>query len=276
MRAGRLFSIGLLAAASLIILGPGVASADACTYDPATKAVSISYSGPFQTDVDNEVKVSGGQITFEGTPCSDATVSNTDTINATGTGGEDDFFVDIGGGLFAPGFTDEGDGTSEIEIHVNGAGGDRDLVGADGGALSDFLVLGSDGFNLNADSDADVLFSETEFVGLFGFEGNDTLTSRGGFGTGGPVRAVLFGFQGNDRLLSGRKADILGGGFGRDVVKGGSGRDLINGGGGADKLFGQKGNDRLAGSGGNDRLVGGPGIDTCRQGAGRGPIRSCE
>jgi Ca2+-binding RTX toxin-like protein len=275
VKRASLFSIGVLAAASLVVLGPGMASADACTFDPATHAVSISYSGLFQAEADNEVKVNGADITFEGAPCPGATVTNTDTINATGGGGKDDFFVDIGGGLFAPGFTDEGDGTSEIEIHVN-AGGGLDQVGADGGGLSDFLVLGSGGFNLNGDSDADVIFSETEFLGLFGFEGNDTLTARGGFGTGGPVGAAIFGFQGNDRILSGRRADFLGGGSGKDVVKAGPGRDRVGGGSGADKLFGQEGNDRLSGRGGNDRLVGGPGNDTCVQGPGRGTIRSCE
>jgi Ca2+-binding RTX toxin-like protein len=275
MKKASFLSIGVLAAASLVVLGPSVAHADTCTFDPGTHTVSISYSGLFEAEGDNEVKVNGAAITFEGMPCPGATVSNTDTINATGGTGKDVFIVDIGGGLFAPGFTDEGDGTSEIEIHVN-AGSADDLVAADGGALADLLVLGSGGFNLNGDSDADVIFSGTEFLQLIGFEGNDTLTARGGFGTGGPVRAAIFGIQGDDLILSGPRADFLGGGSGKDVLKAGPGRDVVVGAVGADKLFGQGGNDKLAGSGGNDRLVGGSGTDTCLQGPGRGAIRSCE
>jgi hypothetical protein len=261
-----------------VILNPGTAVANSCSFDPATHTVSISYSGPFEAEGDNEVKVNGGQITFEGMPCPGATVTTADTINATGGSGEDDFFVDIGGGLFAPGFTDEGDGTSEIEIQVNAGGHPLDLVGGDGGDLSDFLVVGAGGFNLNGDSDADVFTSATEFMGLFGFGGDDVLTARGGLGTGGALgkRAFLGGYGGNDRVLGGRGGELLGGDAGRDTVRCGPKRDLVGGGGGADKLFGEGGSDKLLGHGGNDRLTGGPGIDTCRQGPGKGPIRSCE
>jgi Ca2+-binding RTX toxin-like protein len=279
VRAATAFSVGVLVAASVVILSPAAGRADSCSYDPTTHAVSISYSAGFQAERDNEVSAAGGQITFEGTPCSGATVSNTDTINATGGRGEDAFVVDTGEGPFAPGFTDEGDGTSEIEIHVN-AGGASDLVVSVGSALSDFLVAGAVGVNLNGDSDADVLVSATENLWVWGQGGNDVLTARGGFGTGGVFRYVaLDGREGNDRLLSGRNTErfhVLVSGGGRDVAKGGPGRDFLYGRGGADKLFGQGDNDRLFGGGGNDRLVGGLGTDGCRQGPGTGPVRSCE
>jgi Ca2+-binding RTX toxin-like protein len=278
MRAAAAFSIGVLVAASVAILSPATALADSCSYDPTTHTVAISYSGPApQGEADNEVKAVAGQITFEDTPCSGATVTNTDTINATGGGGRDLFSIDIGGGPLAPGFTDEGDGTSEIEIHVI-AGGGADVVIIEGTALRDFLVAGADGLNLNGDSDADVFPSATENLAMFGSGGNDVLTAGGGFGTGGAAgtHAVLVGRGGNDRLLGGRVLDDLVGGRGRDIAKGGRGGDLLVGQGDADKLFGQGQNDFLAGGGGRDRLVGGSGTDMCRQGPGTGPLRSCE
>jgi Ca2+-binding RTX toxin-like protein len=279
MRTATGFSVGVLVAASVPMFSPATALSDSCSYDPTTHTVSISYSGPAaQGEAENEVKVVAGQITFENTACSGATVSNTDTINATGGGGRDLFSVDIGGGLFAPGFTDEGDGTSEIEIHVNPGGGGTDVVKIDGTALRDLLVAGADGLNLNGDSDADVFLSATEVVGMFGYGGNDVLTARGGFGTGEPAgtRATLVGRGGNDRLLGGRRPDDLVGARGRDIAKGGRGGDLLVGQGDADKLFGEGQNDFLVGGGGNDRLVGGSGTDMCRQGPGTGPVRSCE
>lgn len=277
MRAATAFAIGVLVAASVVILSPAAALADSCSYDPTTHTVSISYSGPAtQGEADNEVKAVAGQITFEDTPCSGATLANTDIINSTGGGGRDVFFVDIGGGPLAPGFTDEGDGTSEIEIHVT-AGDSTDVVAIDGTALGDLLVVGAVGLNLNGDSDADVFLSATEVVAMFGSGGNDVLTARGGFGTGAAgTRAVLVGRGGNDRLLGGRDRDDLVGGRGRDIAKGGRGRDLLIGQGDSDKLFGQGQNDLLGGGGGNDRLVGGSGTDMCRQGPGTGPVRSCE
>jgi RTX calcium-binding nonapeptide repeat (4 copies) len=167
--------------------------------------------------------------------------------------------------------------TSEIEIHVN-AGSGSDVVIIEGTALRDFLVAGADGLNINRDSDADVFLSATDIVAMFGNGGNDVLTARGGFGTGGAAgrNAVLVGRGGNDRLLGGPDRDDLVGGRGRDISKGGRGRDSLLGQGDADRLFGQGQNDALSGGGGHDRLVGGSGTDTCRQGPGTGPIRSCE
>jgi Ca2+-binding RTX toxin-like protein len=261
-----------MAAASVVMPNLEKAVAESCTF-PVGHTVSISFS----SYPDEGLAASGAQITWNGMPCSGATVANTDTINATGSGNEDGFFVDLRGGPFAPGFTDEGDGASEIEIKVN-AGADFDVLATGGTALSDFLVLGVGGYNLNGDSDADVFFSETEETTLLGFEGNDVLTASGGFGTGGAIGtfAGLAGQRGNDRLMAGKYNSHLAGGPGHDIAKGGPGEDVLLGGVAADKLSGRGGDDVLAGYRGNDRLNGGSGIDVCLQGPGTGPIRSCE
>jgi hypothetical protein len=82
------FLVGVLVAASMVILSPATALASSCSYDSTTHTVSITFAaGPALGD--NELRAEGGQITFDGTPCSGATVSNTDTINATGGDGED-------------------------------------------------------------------------------------------------------------------------------------------------------------------------------------------
>jgi len=243
------------------LMWAGVAAADVCTYDPAMASVSISVSGVATKQVDNELSVTGGQLTWEGQPCSGATVSNTDTVNVTGTGGNDDFWVDLAGGQLAPGVAAEPDGISEIEIHVNLAGG-NDLTGVDGTGGNDTLVLAPDGFRLNGDADTDVLASPDDSWNLHGYGGSDRLTARG-------VSAfvALFGDGGNDRLLGGRDGDYLWGGPGKDALIGGPG---------GDRLLGVVGNDILKGGPTADLLIGGPGTDTCYEGPGDGITRACE
>jgi Ca2+-binding RTX toxin-like protein len=167
---------------SVIALGltPSPAEAGgggACSFAGGTVSISMS-SGESGTIVR-----SGAAIEFNGAPCDTATVSNTDLIAVSSPDGFDTFTVDLSGGPFAPGATDEGNGSSEIEItvdrdaHISILGSDQ----ADHIAIDDFeyitgLIHTAD---LNADEsvrDDDISAGHSSDYSLIDTgAGNDTL-----------------------------------------------------------------------------------------------------
>ena len=111
-----------------LFLIPGSASAaGTCTQAGAVLTVTIT-GGSSTLDV-----TGAGLIRMDGAQCDGtADVNNTDTINVTGSGGDDTLTIDIGN-AFVPGDTAEGSGDSEIEFSVNmGAGTDSLVVTGDG------------------------------------------------------------------------------------------------------------------------------------------------
>jgi hypothetical protein len=165
-------------------------------------------------------------------------------VNVVSVLARTEFRVDLGGGPLAPGFTDEGDGSSEIEIQAKfGRTGGLRILGS---RRKDRIVMGeSEGFNavnLNGRErkrDADV-FVDGGFpvLSVISGRGNDRISARGGAGFDGP--------------LSWRTT--ISSGAGRDRVKGGPLRDLIGSGAGADRINPGKGTDRIKSLGGVDRL----------------------
>ena len=187
------------------------------------------------------LEVRRGQIRF-GAPaaaCGAATTSNTDRIVVEGaTDTREMLVIDLRGGRLAPGATPERGGSSEIEVQVRL----RDVVDAiqvTGPKSGAFLVAGSRGISLNADSDADVTVDpDPIMVSLVGGRGRDRLNAAGRYGAGS-------GFAGSAELRGGGSADVLRGGKGRDLMLGGPGRDLLVGGPSADFFSGGTGNDVL-------------------------------
>ncbi|GAB5387834.1 MAG: hypothetical protein Alpg2KO_08020 [Alphaproteobacteria bacterium] len=80
----------------------------------------------------------------------------------------------------------------------------------------------------------------TQWVGLYGQDGDDVIILRDGGGAG-------FGGEGNDSLLAGTGQAMLYGEAGDDVLKGGAGNDVLSGGSGTDTLTGGTGADRFEG-----------------------------
>jgi Ca2+-binding RTX toxin-like protein len=180
--------------ALLALAAPAEANFDSCTF--AGGAVTAT----FTSGTAGTLRVSGGAIQADGVNCQTATTANTDTITVVGDADYEQPVIDLGGGAFAPGATDEGDGSSEIELHLN--------LGANSVGFPeppDLLVLGSPGtdrvsvasaggfglpvVNLNAggpttDADFDVDFSgvppET-YVEVRTLGGADELKSAGAF-----------------------------------------------------------------------------------------------
>jgi RTX calcium-binding nonapeptide repeat (4 copies) len=144
-------------------------------------------------------------------------------------------YLQLQGGPFAPGFTGEGLGSSEIEFAVSFPAGSRSWVWVSGRKGRDRIILGrladDEGANLNAAEDADdsdVTLTGGSFL-VHASRGADVVSGRGGGGFIGPYGrpVVALGDRGDDLLKGGPKGDRLIGGSGHDTIKGGRGKDLL-------------------------------------------------
>ena len=236
----------------------------ACSYNAVTKSVTATVAAGGTATL----SVVGGAIHFGQSPtaCGAATTANTDTISVAGTNGSsvEHLTIDQSGGALAPGATAESSGISEIELAIN-LGSAADVIVVRGTASADALAVGLKGVSFNNDTDVDVTITPLpSSIELVGGGGDDTLTARGGFGSGqvflGPV--TLRGDDGDDNLTGSDFADLIVGGTGVDTVSGYNGADEIRGEDGNDHLNGNDGNDTLVGGAGADALIGGTGDDT--------------
>ena len=224
-----------------------------CVYSSPTRTVTATIpAGTAAT-----LTVVSGEIWFGSTPapCSGATTTNVDSIAVNGpTGSLEQIVLDGSGGAFAPGYSTESN-TPEIEISLNlGDAADRLVIFGTSG--NDTITVGVGGIGLNADSDADVTSSVLPArIDVYGLGGTNTLSGRGGSGTGATYAGQLY-------LYAGDSGDTLRDGSGADVLTGGAGNDSLQGAGGGDTLLGGAGNDTLTGGGGNDTLSGGLGSDS--------------
>lgn len=233
-----------------------------CTYDAGSKSITASIDPGAQSTL----KVVSGAIHFGASPtaCGAATTSNTDSITIAGAAGSvETLVVDQSGGAFAPGAEVES-GTSEIEIST-ALGDATDLVVVHGTAGNDTIVVGTNGVNLNGDSDVDLTFSPAlSRVEIHGGGGVNTLSGKGGTGTGSVFTGtvVLHAGASGDTLLGGNGDDELHGGAGADTLEGNLGNDVLTGAGGNDVLKGNDGNDDMTGGAGSDQFLASSGNDT--------------
>lgn len=161
------------------------------------------------------------------------TVTNTDTIRVRkGVRAERaNLTIDLTYGRLEPGLTDEGDGSSEIEL--DGAVGEgRVAVRMTRGA--DPVTLAQDGagttLNLNAaelTADDDLAVAEEGRISVDGAGAADAVELTSGDAQAELRGLRLTGGQGDDLLRSGDGVDRLFPGTGRDRVEAGSGSDLV-------------------------------------------------
>lgn len=289
--------------AALVVAGAGFLLSA-----PAANAawVSCMFAGTTVTAVTDPASPSslavgpGGEILADGSACGAANVANTDfvQIHNAGPAATAEITLDLSGGAFAPGATDEaGSASDEIEFHIAFDGvtlPELTIVGSSG---ADHVVAGADGLNLNAaepDDDVDVTYLITgSDLGnsildrLIGDDGDDVLSNAGGEGTGSawPFSTPLIdGGAGNDVLRSGEEDALLVGGpdidqlFGGpddgDTLQGDAGNDTLEGGPGDDVLNGGADFDLLSGEAGNDLLDGGSEDDWADYSAAPGPVKA--
>jgi Ca2+-binding RTX toxin-like protein len=269
---------------------PALAGGSSCTNAGAT--VTVTATGV----VPGVLTVNAGAIWFDGAPCTGSpTVSTTDTIVANVNGPQLD--VDLSGGSFAPGATDEGDGSSEIELQVHVTAGS---VGIEGSSASDHITAGSDTasgdtlVDLNDDEatpDADLTIDGSpSFLVVLGDGGDDVLSFAGDAAwsdAGIGIEAIARGGAGADTIGCALNRSDLAGGPGEDTldcswpsggvdVDLGRGKARAIGGGPADSvasiqdLLGSAASDDLTGDGhpnvlqgaqGDDRIAGRAGDD---------------
>ena len=199
-----------------------------CSFDAGTATATIDVSAASTFTIDR----GGDEIRLDGTACDAATVTNTDTITVTAATGSE-LVIDLAGGPLAPGATDEGDGSSEIEIAADF------LDGASGGAPGTVRVEGSGGpdaifaylvlaipshvINLNADEvppDYDVTFPRAAGAILRGNDGADILRGLDPAGAGRELLTPIDigGGGGDDTLSVAAPGGSLDGGPGTDLL----------------------------------------------------------
>jgi hypothetical protein len=128
-----------------------------CAFDEATGVVHVHV--PLQTSFPQAPVVlarEGDTIVVDGTPCGTATVTTTERILVDAEQDERTshlFDIDLSGGPFAPGRSDEGDGSSEIEIRVDMGPSLSDEVTIRGSDGPDVVVLRRTAVNLDAAPD---------------------------------------------------------------------------------------------------------------------------
>lgn len=304
---GRLPIVGALAAVvggALLVL-PGSAAANDCSFSDGVLRYDFTPLPPGSPPPSDDGFTAQGYsfatglgtsiVSFLG-ECSEvpATVNNTDRVIVTDSSGGFDQRVglDAAKAPFAPGATDERDGTSEIEFEIDlGSPGEpfeslaRDNVNYFAPFGNNEVRVGQAGgrtwINTNADRegtrtpDLDVAISgldrpvtdpfdlDGDFVWIQGTGGDERLLGTGGPGFSGPaeVSLLLKGRGGDNTLVGGNLTDRLQGDAGEDLVKGGRGNDLLDPDRGDDVLKGGPGRDEMDGGAGSDKLIGGPGRD---------------
>jgi Ca2+-binding RTX toxin-like protein len=233
-----------LAIISAAILGSGLlhlsvaVGATTCSFGSATVTITVSGGTP------TTIVRSGEAIDVSGSTCGAATITNTDTIDVTVSDtSAPPITIDLSGGPFAPGATNEGDESSEIEFQITLA--ESSLITVFGSAGADFIDAGVDPevthdtvLNLNGDEsvhDPDVTIGPPlvvpslevegrggpDLIELEGDPGSATVGSRAGsiLHQQGPASdAVANGGAGNDTIDCSGVSDTLRGGGGSDTV----------------------------------------------------------
>ena len=170
----------------------------------------------------------------------------------TGTSGDD---------TINAGYTGDPEGHQIDDGLAGGAGGDDNLVYAEGGNDvvdagdgADTVFGGTGNDTIDGGAGADSLLGEDGADSITGGTGNDTL--EGGIGAD-----TLVGGTGDDSLVGGDGADSIEGGANNDTIEGGDGADTLRGGAGDDNIDGGAGNDTIFFGAGNDTVFGGAGDD---------------
>jgi Ca2+-binding RTX toxin-like protein len=197
------------------------AAAPLCAYDTAARVLTV-------TAITSVVTIEAGGIWLVVNDTNCALLAEVNTVNVNMGGFANTVLIfDLAGGPFGPGFTDEGNGSSEIEFDVTGFGSGSALTvlgsgGADGVAVGQRLNamtgLIVDQFNLNsiadgATKDTDVtVHGSPGGIRLEGKGGNDVLSGAGTGVIGArayPKKIIFDDGSGGDDVLGGSGDDLL-------------------------------------------------------------------
>ncbi|MDQ5808842.1 MAG: hypothetical protein M3320_09215, partial [Actinomycetota bacterium] len=208
---------------------------------PAQAFQTCDHSGTtvtatFGTHETGLLSQAGGEIRANGVQCDGATTANTDKIEVVGDDDAEQLTIQLAGGGFGGGVTNEPGGSDEIEIEVDfGVNVIEPEIFVEGSPNADHVTVGLQGefpdetsaINLNANEvdgiDPDVTLPTAAAVRVDGHGGNDVLSTAGGAGTGAPdLVTALLGQAGDDDLTLGRNVP----GPGNDTVRGVAGQTM--------------------------------------------------
>jgi Ca2+-binding RTX toxin-like protein len=205
----------------LAFVPPAIAAPTACVFDETTRIATVTVGDGLVATVSRN----GDAIEVDGVPCETAAVTNTDVLEVTTPAvSVETVAIDLSGGTFVPGVTDEGDGSSEIEIEIQLGGaaiGTHDQVHIIGTAGADTFTADGLAANLNAGEatpDDDLSVSGDGELELLGDEGNDEIVLAGYGDLGPEIPKIARGGPGDDRLFGDLNDSLLDGGPGRDVA----------------------------------------------------------
>jgi Ca2+-binding RTX toxin-like protein len=218
----RRFAAGLVVPILLTWTIPTVAwaaPASQCTFDGVTGVVTVTVGDGLLATISR----SGVAVAVDGVPCQMASVATTDLIEVVlpPASQAETVVVDLSGGPLAPGVTDEDDGSSEIEVQIDGVDDDFDELRITGSAGADALAVHAASANLNANeqvADEDVTIDLPTSIQLLGGEGDDLLSLPDLSPGDSFALSELQGGPGEDRLIGGMGASDIDGGPGRDTV----------------------------------------------------------
>ena len=194
------------------------APASQCAFDDTGVATVMVGDGLLAT-----ISRSGDAVAVDGVPCQTASVTTTDLIEVVlpPASQAETVVVDLSGGPLAPGVTDEDDGSSEIEVQIDGVDDDFDTLRIVGSAGADTIAVHTASANLNANeqvADEDVTIDLPTSLQLLGGEGDDVLSLPDLSPGDSFDLSELQGGPGEDRLIGGMGASDIDGGPGRDTV----------------------------------------------------------
>jgi Ca2+-binding RTX toxin-like protein len=235
----RAVVVATLVGASIAVVAPSASALTSCFIESGTHHAIAAAS-----DIDNglRLRANAGNLEANGVICGSlAAIDSVTADMSSRSSGEVAF--DLGGGALGPGFTDEADGSSEIEFTVIGQSS-IGRIRVDGSAGNDNVTIGQNGvgqLNLNATADGDapdvdVTFGTIPFeVSVDGKEGNDHISANGIVDGISPYanQAHLNGGAGTNTLVGGTGSDA----FDVRTEAVSTGSDAVSGGAGFDRLF---------------------------------------
>jgi Ca2+-binding RTX toxin-like protein len=244
-RAFRVLASISLAFGAIVVAAPEASAAPLCAADTANHALTVTP----QSTAGITLKASSPYLSVNDVFC--ALLNDVDTVTVDMTPyPQASVTFDPSGGPFAPGYTVEADGTSEIEFKIQGWSGTgnagllvKSTSGADGYSFGQFLnkitgtLVGQVNLNALVETSPDVDVS---------------------FGTPFPPKVYVYTGGGND-VVTGAGLGTIG-----SAAYGGS-MQIYDEGGGNDQITGGSGNDTIVPTldpSGVDVWSGGAGIDT--------------
>jgi len=207
------------------LFGPPMTAARAgaplCAYDTAARVLTVNA-------ITSVVTIEAGGIWLVVNDVNCALLAEVNTVNVNMGGFVNTILVfDLANGPLGPGFTDEGNGSSEIEFDVTGFGSGSALTVL-GSGVADGVAVGQrlngmtglivDQFNLNsiadgATKDTDVtVHGSPGGIRLEGKGGNDVLSGAGTGGIGArayPTKIIFDDGSGGDDVSGGSGDDLL-------------------------------------------------------------------